>query len=216
KAFQAIKSGSVHIEGIPAQTVANAARSESDAHAAFFLNTAVGIGKKKAGGELAKADARPTTAKSSKLAFLDLLGNRAAGVFETLREQAIAGVSDAVLLVMFESFRSVYGHTLGDYKDAIQAQLQRFEQSGVNKIGITQPISGSALDLYARQETKVFWVRTPMGLKLGLYTREHRPIPDQVLTLKGARKASPIDKVIMEQRDLASRPFRFVGYVPHE
>src|SRR5690606_34471622 len=75
KAFQAIKSGSVHIEGIPAQTVANAARSESDAHAAFFLNTAVGIGKKKAGGELAKADARPTTAKSSKLAFLDLLGN---------------------------------------------------------------------------------------------------------------------------------------------
>src|SRR5690606_3652648 len=40
KAFQAIKSGSVHIEGIPAQTVANAARSESDAHAAFFLNTA--------------------------------------------------------------------------------------------------------------------------------------------------------------------------------
>jgi hypothetical protein len=226
-AFRMLRSGHARDVVVDAKALANELAGHGEAEVGEVINTTIAAGKRALPPPFSPekpdlATPAPASEKTSTLAYVQYLKDQASNIYERLREDAIAGVDDSMLLVMFTSFRASNGHTDGQYQTALDAQLKRFKRSGLANLGVTPNKEYSVvhesnmLQSFTQVETKAFWVKGPQGKRLALYKRGHSPAPNTVPALAGYRDATPIEKVAMEQRDLAERPFRFVSYVPDD
>lgn len=225
KAFAALKGGA--IEGVQqyvenANELPAAMSAESSGHLTTALSMAAGLGKKTATTELGP-QTDPTkpeegTQKASNVAYLSYLESRAGTIYQYISEDMIAGLSDSLLLTLTEAFDTKH-HSVEVYKQELSGKLKRFDGSGVRKLGVTK---NESFDLISDgtwlHDTRAFWVKSPLGRRLGLYQRAYQPIPDTVMTdhFTRRRDATPFDRVAMEMQDYAQRPFTFVRYVPLE
>jgi hypothetical protein len=212
KAMRALRGGAIEtvadVTG-DAAAVLSAMQGVSDAEVTTAVSTAISTGRRMRPAVTPGAPARPG------VALLDVLGESASGIYERLREDALAGLSDAELLVLFDSFRASSGHTIAAYKDAIGDKLKRFEGTNVGKLGVTkerEPGAPWAID----HQTKAFWVKTPLGRRLALYKRAAHTLGDKVPATAGWRDQTPMELVAEKLRDQLDHPFRFVEYVPDE
>jgi hypothetical protein len=206
------------------EQLAAALRSDAgDKQIETALKGAVSSGKKK----ITKAkDADPSVAspKAAKIGYMDMLASQAGDVYESLRERAPAGLTDVAFLVLFAAFKNTAGHSVDAYRTALEAKLDRFDKSKIGEIGVTRnddaygPAQLVGAGGPAQWDTKVFWVRTPGGRRLGLYRREYREIPKEIYKdgqMAFKQPASPIDDMYLQVED-AKRPYSFVRYVPLE
>lgn len=205
KAFQLLRGGATEtiadVIGDAAKVTAEMQKA-SEAHFMSALGVALSAGKK----QITKSTAAKSdkTEKAENVGYLDQLKMQSAHTYQHLREGTLAGVGDAGLLALFNSFDSTVGHTVNDYKEALTAQLERFKQSGITKIGLQNnptfgagyPAPVASLDTFMTHETKAYWVNTPMGKRLALYVRGHRSIDTPA--------------------EIQARPFQFKGYVSQE
>jgi hypothetical protein len=200
-----------------ASNIPTGMNAESDPHLPAALGMIGGLGKKAAtNNEPDPAKRDEGTQKAANMAYLSYLEGRAESIYATLRESVPVGLSDSLFLALFDAFEDG-NHTVAVYKRELQGKLKRFEMSGVGKLGVTKNADSHPLDHGPwRHETRAFWVKTPMGRRLGLYQREHRPIPDTVMVGSVRRVATPFDKVAMEMQDFGARSYTFVRYVPVE
>jgi len=223
KAFHALKSGKLgsvqpYVEN--ANQLSAAINASSDAQLTTALGIAVGQGKaaatKKLGAQTDTANAEQGTQKTANVGYLSYLEGRAGKIYQYMSEGMVAGLSDSLLLTLTDAFETD-NHSVEVYKAELSAKLKRFEHSGVSKLGITKnedfhPISDTAW----QHDTRAFWVKTPLGKRLGLYQRTHQAIPATVRVGSVDREATPFDKITMEMEDFAARPYTFVRYVPVE
>lgn len=224
-AFRLLRSGHAAADLVTdANALAHELAVHGEAEITEVVNTAIAAGKKALPPPISpeKPDLstpNPASEKVSTLAYVQFLKDQASSIYERLREDAIAGADDSTLLVMFTSFGAAKGHTDSHYQAALEAQLGRFKKSGLANLGVTrnkahQPYAADErLESFRQVETKVFWVKGPQGKRLGIYSRGYKPVPDEVMATVGYRDTTPAEKVVMAQRDLAQRPFRFVSYV---
>jgi len=74
--------------------------------------------------------------RSEAIGYIDILRDQAAIGYASLREEMPGRADDAELMTLVEAFH-VTRHLTTQYKAAISAKMQRYEQSGVGKIGRT-------------------------------------------------------------------------------
>lgn len=234
KAFSMLRGGAVdHLahEVSDAHALAEAMREETTEQVRDAISKAVGIGKGKfAKGADKKAEENAegeTTQKTANLAFIDYLKDESATSYERLRETAPAGLSDTSFLILFESFRAEMGHTVGVYKEALEAKLKRFEGSGVGAMGVTRnkerqedPTAGDILELLGPEnyQTRAFWVVAPNGeRRLALFRREAKAI-DHIINrgdVMTRHQATPLEEAELNVED-AQREYTFMRIVPSE
>ena len=202
KAFHILSKGST-------ETVTDVVKQGTDLAAHMSTTSESGlteaIGATVAIGKKAVPKEHVATDKALNVGYLDRLKDDSALIYETLREGAIAGVDDATLLVLFDSFHAPNGHRVSDYKTALERKMQRFNKSGVKQMGVSLPAPKFGLQEWKEYETKAFWVVTPIGRRLGFYKREyHEKNADYGRATSGLRDQQP------------ELPFVFAGYVPEE
>lgn len=224
KAFAALKGGalgSVQAYVADAGELSTAMSAESTGHLTAALGMAVTQGKagatKKLGPQTDPAKPEEGTQKSANISYLSYLTNHGNLIYQSIREDVPAGLSDSLLLTLTDAYHAS-NHSPEVYKTELGGKLKRFEKSGVGKLGVTKNTeSTSALDMGPWQwDTRAYWVNTPSGRRLGLYRREYREIPDTVFDGTIRHEASPAEKIAMEMQDYARRPFTFLRYVPVE
>lgn len=190
------------------------------------VGMAVSLGKKDFAESVHHDDpSKPTagTEKASNVGYIDMLKDQSGSIFENIREGMIAGIDDARLLVLFDSFRAA-NHTVSAYKSALSQKLQRFKASGLGKMGITNNdkwgrLDSGGIDHSAAQiEKHAYWVNMPGGRRLGLYRRAHVPISDLVREPSGLdRGKTPFEKLAEEmQRATKDDDLFFDGFVANE
>lgn len=100
--------------------------------------------------------------KAEKVAHLEQVRDSADVAFAALREKAPALADDAELLALVDGMR-IEVHSVGHYKQALQAKLARYQKSGVPQIGqraVTLPHHGLQP---VRRDRRVIWVTNRMA-----------------------------------------------------
>lgn len=151
------------------------------------VRTAVGTAKGLATSNLkALQDEAAKVGRSLSVSYIDVLKDRAAIVYQHLREDPVANATDGELVALFRSFDAEIGHTEMAYKQELKDKLHRFEASRIPRIGRQwaahlDPLHAKDLDAadrvktqeeaskfqeehgawrtVATRETKVAWVR---------------------------------------------------------
>lgn len=212
-----------HTETIT-DVVANVGAVVENAHSAeaelgHVVGAGVGMAKAKATALHAAHQAAP---KNANVAYLDLLGEASGVIYEHLREDMIAGVSDGALVMLFDSFRASAGHSVAAYKDEVSGKLDRFKKTKLSMIGTAKDeqknegiVPG---DFRVDQLTKAFWVKTPMGMRLALYKRPADTgwVPDTSSAIPMSRPPNAMERASEKMRDISGESLRFVEYVPPE
>lgn len=199
--------------------VKDALEHEGPESVKMAIGSAVSLGKSATKKALKKEEAQPQE-KKANLAFLDMLKDRASIIFQNLREQTPVGLSDSLFLVLVESYDAKNGHTFSEYKSELGEKLDRFEKSGVGKVGqventkLSQGFDGGAFK-WDGEETRAYWIETPVGRRLGLYKREFRA-PHQIMGDHGMRDQTGVERVTEMRKDFERSPYRFVSFVPAE
>lgn len=198
-------------------------RKASDKQIESVVRQAVTTGKRMFPTKRTKASER----KAEDLVLLDHLSRQGPVVYQYLREQALAGVTDAQLLVMREAFEASNGHDSVTYRDELERQVKRYVESAVGKMGVARndnnvsplpPRGTDDLRRYFDLETKAFWVELPTGRRLALYRRGHVNLPQigDPLPLAVGPDRYTAEGVDAAAREDANREFQIFKYVPLE
>lgn len=224
RSFEALRSGGVEaLEEVTADAEAAAAElaKTSSKGVETSVKQAITTGKKLVPTATSQAKGK----KTENVAFLEGLKNSATLRFQYFREHALAGTTDAQLLVLDAAFAADNGHTIADYKRELSDKLQRFERAHLGKLGIAFndgevgvfPAKHRGFGVDAEVETKAFWVELPIGKRLALYHRGHRELPEageRSCELSVCDRPSARDVEAMRRADLEERPFQFGNFVP--
>lgn len=160
-------------------------------------------------------------ARPANVLFLDYLKSQSALVYQRFREDLLAVANDVMFSILFNAFRAEL-HSEDKYKAEIEGALSRFEASNIGKMGISKNPEATALDSIPNMSDRpthldrcAFWVDTPMGPRLAMYTRGH-VIP------KDADYATDLDKgsvgggIGTDEASLANADWKFDTYVADE
>lgn len=176
--------------------------------------------------------------KAASLDFIEIMKDSSAVTYQNLRENLLAGISDAMLLVVWQAFDARF-HSTSEYKRQVSDKLKRFKDTGAERLGVKDPDIYNSEDAdytiigHEHQiETRAFWVQLPHGKRLALYRRAGDPAPqvgDYVYpefqdVRKGLKPGewtfgNVWTKEAVEtykKNDLIDHPFHFYKIVPKE
>jgi hypothetical protein len=137
----------------------------------------------KAGFDPAKAAAKAQLAeslgnaheKAHTLSYIDELSNNCDIAFDRYALDASAQANDAELVVMWHGMKPVF-HSVGAYKEALAAKIERYKKSGVPEIGERTRSYGQGK---LSSETRIVYVRDIHGHKVPWYEKKVSDIHDR-------------------------------------
>jgi len=156
--------------------------------------------------------------QAANLAFLSLLTTQLETAFQQLIEFVPTTLEDRDLLTLEEAYDVRNGHSVTDYKARFHDTLQRFEASGIGRMGVqwsAQPFGPQKV------ETKAFWVTLPAGRRLAVYERPHA-IDSQAGEQETSPFGNPLHTVTSaeaadrQRNQDATHPFEFRRFVPDD
>jgi hypothetical protein len=105
------------------------------------------------------------TEKSSNISFIDQLTDQCDVGFNKFSSLAAGNANDAELHVIFEGL-APENHTVGAYKEALGAKLDRFKKSGVNDLGRQRSLDREFRHANVIRDTRVVWIEQADGSKV--------------------------------------------------
>jgi hypothetical protein len=164
----------IGVEAQAKKTLKERVRSIDDAAIVQATQTAMAKGKAAVSAVLQKAANDPAAQKAAALDYVAELKDKAGIAFDAARRTMPVGLSDEQLLALDEAWQPSY-HSSSGYTQAITAQVNLFNASGISKIGrsVTERVpvdddghaiaGGAFANTPVRRDVRVAWYHYVSG-----------------------------------------------------
>lgn len=145
------------------------------------MKTAMDTSKKQTSkGLRAVANAGGRGDRNETVSYLDQLKEQCDIEFQEFKDEFRGWRDDGEMAVMWEGMDPHF-HSVGAYKDALSAKLQRFKASGVTEIGRRQTVDRVTGDADVYRDTRVIWLKDSQGNKTLWYQSQDGNMDPEVL-----------------------------------